>query len=143
MSQAQWQETGRREYGNAGYSAGPQAAARRRHRTGLTARDRKNILVMLIVAGILGIIIIITTAFAATINYQNNQLRNDITALEGDVEALEIDIQSTNNIANIEKRASGDLGMKYAEGGSYVVISSGGGKADDGFAAKLKAVAYN
>ena len=97
---------------------------------------------MLVFAGLLGIIIIITTAFAATINYKNNQLQNDITVLEGEVEALEIEIQSANNIAAIEQKASKDLGMKYAEGRSYVVVSSEEKNENDNFAAKLKNSAY-
>ncbi len=97
---------------------------------------------MLIVAGILGIIIIITTAFSATINYKNNQLQNDITVLEGEVEALEIEIQSANNIAAVEQKAAHDLGMKYAEGSSYVVLSSDEKNGNDNFAAKLRNNAY-
>ena len=142
MSQAQtyrqpniWREE------SAGYRTRP-SRTRRNTRSGLTAKDRQHLLMMLIVAGLLGIIVIITTAFAATINYQNNQLQNDITVLEGEVEALEIDIQSANNIASIEQKASKDLGMKYAEGSSYVVVSSEEKNENDNFAAKLKNNAY-
>ena len=143
MSQAQtfrqydtWHDNGAR------YRTRPRRERRRKTNTGLTANDRQHLLMMLVFAGLLGIIIIITTAFAATINYKNNQLQNDITVLEGEVEALEIEIQSANNIAAIEQKASKDLGMKYAEGSSYVVVSSEEKNENDNFAAKLKNSAY-
>ncbi len=144
MSQAQTyrQQNTYRTRERAGYNARPRTNRRRASESGLTARDRQHLLMMLVVAGLLGIIIIITTAFSATINYKNNQLQNDITVLEGEVEALEIEIQSANNIAAIEQKASKDLGMKYAEGNSYVVLSSEGNSKNDNFAAKLKNNAY-
>lgn len=144
MSQVQTftQQNTYRARERAGYNARPRTKKRRTQSSGLTARDRQHLLMMLIVAGLLGIIIIITTAFSATINYKNNQLQNDITVLEGEVEALEIEIQSANNIAAIEQKASKDLGMKYAEGNSYVVLSSEEKGKNDNFAAKLRDNAY-
>lgn len=143
MSQAQTyrQQNMYRPHERAGYNARPKRA-RRTSSSGLTARDRQHLLMMLIIAGVLGIIIIITTAFSATINYKNNQLQNDITVLEGEVEALEIEIQSANNIAAVEQKAAHDLGMKYAEGSSYVVLSSDEKNGNDNFAAKLRNNAY-
>ena len=143
MSQAQTyrQQNMYRPHERAGYNDRPKRA-RRTSSSGLTARDRQHLLMMLIIAGVLGIIIIITTAFSATINYKNNQLQNDITVLEGEVEALEIEIQSANNIAAVEQKAAHDLGMKYAEGSSYVVLSSDEKNGNDNFAAKLRNNAY-
>ncbi len=144
MSQAQtYRQFNRNTTGErAGYNTRPRTRKHRASSSGLTAKDRQHLLMMLIVAGLLGIIVIITTAFSATINYKNNQLQNDITVLEGEVEALEIAIQSESNIAAVEKKASSDLGMKYAEGNSYVVISSEEKSENDNFAAKLKDNAY-
>jgi cell division protein FtsL len=131
------------EYGfpSGGYNTRPRTA-RQRKRNGLAAKDKKMLLMAVLAAGLIGIMIIISAAFSASINYRNNQLQREISQLEGEVESLEIDIQSSNNIAVIEKSASKDLGMKYADGNNCVTI-----KADKQtgkkFAAKLKADAFN
>jgi cell division protein FtsL len=100
------------------------------------------LLMAVLFAGLIGIMVIISAAYSASINYRNNELQREITQLEGEVEGLEIDIQSSNNIAVIEDSASNELGMKYADGDRCVKINADK-QPDKKFAAKLKTEAFN
>ena len=99
------------------------------------------ILLVILLAGLVGIMVIVSAAYAATINFQNNQIKNEISALEGEVESMQIEIQSANNIAVIEKAASDKIGMVYAEGDKCVTVKSGK-QPEKNFAAKLKEDAF-
>lgn len=123
-------------------SASKSVMAAQRKVTGLSIADKKRILFLIIVAGILGIGIIIAGAYAATINYENNQIRDEINALQGEVESLEIEIHGVNNLAAIESKAK-DMGMVYAQGSKYVVLSEKDVEKKENFAGMLKKEAYN
>lgn len=111
-----------------------------RKKAHMTAKDKKKVILLLIVAGMVCIGIIIAGAYAASINYTNNQLRNDNAALQGEVESLQIEMQSANNIATIESKATKELGMVYPEG-SQLVVLSGDKEPGGNFAANLKKTA--
>lgn len=113
-----------------------------RKKTGMTPADKKKTILLLMICGLICIGIIIAGAYAATINYTNNQLRDSNKALQGEVESLQIEIQSANNIATIEKTATSKLGMVYPEGNNLVVLS-GKQKPDNNFASNLKKDAFN
>ena len=91
----------------------PRVTRQQRKKAEMTARDRGRILMALFVAGIIALGIIIAAAYGAAVNYNNNKLRDSNAALQGEVEMLEIQIQSANNIAEIQSRAEGELGMAY------------------------------
>ena len=93
-------------------------------------------LLLIVVAGIVCLGMIIASAYGASVNYSNNQLRDENIAIRGEVESLEIQIQSANNIASIEKKALAQ-GMIYPEDSQFVVVSSQK-KPEDGFASLLK-----
>ena len=129
-----------REYGYR--QKGPEVKVRKKAKTrapGLTAtvKDKRNILLIMLIVGILFAGIIVAGAYAASINYQNNALIQSNTALQGEVESLQIEIKGANNIANIEKKATKELGMIYPEGKSLVVVSVDQ-KPDKNFAGSLK-----
>ncbi|MGI6722410.1 MAG: cell division protein FtsL [Anaerovoracaceae bacterium] len=115
---------------------------RQHKKTGITATDKKHVLVMMLVVGLIFIGVIIAGAYAATINYQNNQIEKTNSELQGEVESLHIEIKSANNIANIEQKATKKLGMVYPEGKQLVVVS-GNQKPDKNFAGDLKENALN
>lgn len=123
-----------------GYNTRPRTAKRSRNK-GLPAKDKKMILLVILLAGLIGIMVIVSAAYAATINYKNNEIKNEISALEGEVESMQIEIQSANNIAVIEKAAAEKSGMVYAEGDKCVAINSGK-QPEKNFAAKLKEDAF-
>lgn len=98
-------------------------------------------LLLIVIAGIICVGMIVASAYGAAVNYSNNQLRDENIALQGEVESLQIEIQSANNIASIEKKALAQ-GMIYPEGSQFVVVSSQE-KPEDGFASLLKKQAFN
>ena len=86
----------------------------------------------LFVAGIIALGIIIAAAYGAAVNYNNNKLRDSNAALQGEVEMLEIQIQSANNIAEIQSRAEGELGMAYPGVDQLVLLSQTAGESTVG-----------
>ena len=110
----------------------PRVTRQQRTKAEMTARDRGRILMALFDAGILALGIIIAAAYGASVNYNNNKLRDSNAALQGEVEMLEIQIQSANNIAEIQSRAEGELGMAYPAADQLVVLSQTAGGAQVG-----------
>lgn len=99
---------------------------------------------MVVVCGLIAIGIIIAGAYAAAVNYHNNQLREENAALQSEVESLNIELESAANLANIEKKASSQLGMVYPDGDKLVVIEKNPSKqTENNLAANLKKNAFN
>ena len=105
------------------YNVRPHVTRQQRKKAEMTARDRSRILLALFVAGMLALGIIIAAAYGASVNYNNNKLRDSNAALKGEVEMLEIQIQSANNIAEIQERAEAELDMLYPAADQLVVLS--------------------
>lgn len=119
----------------------PRVGRQQRKSAALSAKDRSRMLLLIVIAGIICVGMIVASAYGAAVNYSNNQLRDENIALQGEVESLQIEIQSANNIASIEKKALAQ-GMIYPEGSQFVVVSSQE-KPEDGFASLLKKQAFN
>ena len=119
------------------------AGAGRRSTGVLSAAEKGHILILLVAIGIIGIGVIIAGAYAAMVNYHNNELKEQNAALQSEVQSMEIDLESATNLANIEKKASKELGMVYPDGDSLVVIKkSASASKDTGLAANLKKNAF-
>lgn len=123
----------------AGYRAKTKAKPAR-HK-GLSNKDRKDILKILLIGGLIGIFIITAFSYAAKINYNNNKLRSTNSEIAGEVESLKTELQSANNINDIEEKAKKKLGMVYADGEKYVVLSYEK-QPKKNFAGNLKAQAF-
>lgn len=93
-------------------------------------------------AGIVMIMLIIVTAYAANIRYDINNMIKENNALAGEIENLQAKLYSTNNINYIESRAIGDLGMTYPDSGERIYITEDD-IPEDGFGEVLKEKAYN
>lgn len=92
--------------------------------------------------GITMIMLIIMTAYSASIRYDINSMIKENQALMGEIENLQVKLYSAGNIDYIEGKAVGSLGMIYPSSKSSVHIA-----ADDmpapGFSDVLKENAYN
>ena len=119
----------------------PHTTRQQRKKAEMTARDRSRILLALFVAGMLALGIIIAAAYGASVNYNNNKLRDSNAALKGEVEMLEIQIQSANNIAEIQERAEAELDMLYPSADQLVVLSQTAVAVDIGQALRATASA--
>ncbi|MCB6992196.1 cell division protein FtsL [bacterium 210820-DFI.6.37] len=108
----------------------------------ITAKDKMRLMLLTVVVGILCIGLIITTAFAASIKYDTNQLVKANNTLEAEIENLNVKIYSSNNIEAIEEKASEELGMVYPSSKQIVYLTEEE-KPDKGFADTLRKQAYN
>ena len=123
------------------YDVRPHTTRQQRKKAEMTAKDRSRILLALFVAGMLALGIIIAAAYGASVNYNNNKLRDSNAALKGEVEMLEIQIQSANNIAEIQERAEAELDMLYPAADQLVVLSQTAVAVDIGQALRTTASA--
>ncbi|MEG0291508.1 MAG: hypothetical protein RR495_01710 [Anaerovoracaceae bacterium] len=107
-----------------------------------TAKEKKRILLSLVLIGAILIGSIIMTAFAANLAYHNNQIRKENSVITGDIETLKIEIQSSNNIGIVEEKAIKKLGMINPEGSGFVEVE-GKREASKKLATGLKKRAFN
>lgn len=114
----------------------------KRQKSRITAKDKARLLVLTVIVGVLCIGLIITTAFAASIKYETNQLMEKNHALEAEIENLNVKLYSSSNIEALEKKAVGELGMVYPSSKQRVYLTKGE-KPDDGFAEAMRKQAYN
>lgn len=95
-----------------------------------------------VAAGVIMIMLIIVTAYAANIRYDINSMIKENNTLMGEIENLQAQMYTTNNINYVENKATSELSMAYPETGSKVYITM-----DDvpekGFSDVLKEKAYN
>jgi len=88
----------------------------------MTAKDKARLMVLLIVAGVLCIGLIVATAYAASIQYDINQITAANNSLQMENENLSVQIDSANNIRTIETKAM-KLGMVYPKKSQIVYLT--------------------
>ena len=76
-----------------------------------------------VAAGVIMIMLIIVTAYAANIRYDINSMIKENNTLMGEIENLQAQMYTTNNINYVENKATSELGMAYPETGSKVYIT--------------------
>ena len=95
-----------------------------------------------VAAGVIMIMLIIVTAYAANIRYDINSMIKENNTLMGEIENLQAQMYTTNNINYVENKATSELGMAYPETGSKVYITMDDVQ-EKGFSDVLKEKAYN
>lgn len=103
---------------------------------------RKTALLMVLAIGFAMIMLIIITAYSANIRYDINTVIKENNVIMGEIENLQVKVYSANNIAYLEKKATGDLGMVYPNAKKRVYISSDE-VPEKGFADIIRQKAYN
>lgn len=106
-----------------------------------SSKDKMHILALIIALGVLFVGMIITTAFAATIQYNTNKIIKENNEIQAEIENLEVKLNVATNIEAIEAKAEAQ-GMVYPETGQIVRLSVSE-KAPEGFAQMMKNQAYN
>ena len=89
-----------------------------------------------------GIGLIITTAFAASIKYETNQIIQQNHELEAEIENLNVAVYSESNIEALEEKAMDKQGMVYPSSKQVVYLTEGE-QPKDGFADIMRKQAYN
>lgn len=104
-------------------------------------KDRARLLVLIAAMGVLLVGMIISTAFAATIQYNTNKIIAENHVIQTEIENLEVQLHAATNIEAIETKAAA-LGMVYPETKQVVHISASANP-PEGFAQMMKNQAYN
>ena len=86
----------------------------------MRSQDKKRILTGTVIVGLICIIIVVLTAYSAELRCENNELIDSNEALQGEIDTLNVEIKSANNIEHIEKVATEKLGMVYPKASVYM-----------------------
>lgn len=143
MQAAQWYQY-EESYRKYGFDMEPEQVNKTRMKpakSGIAAKDKKRLLVLTVVFGIIGVAIIIASAFAATLQYQINQLIMENTQISREIEDIDIKLQTANSVTALEEKASEQLGMKYPSTSQIVYVSDITAPKD--FEATVREEAYN
>lgn len=107
----------------------------------LSAKDKSRVLMLTLIAGVLGVCIIISVAFCATLQHQINTLTAANSEIEKEIQEVNVTLQTENSMAALEKKAKNDLGMTYPKSSQIVYINDIVAPGD--FEATAKDEAYN
>lgn len=113
----------------------------------VSAKEKIALFMLTIFIGALGVGLILATAYAANVKYQINGLIKQNAVIEGEIENLNVKIESANRIQHIEYMAINEIGMVYPATDQVIVLdkkmmAEDGEKLKD-FALVLKEQAYN
>ncbi|MEG0830526.1 MAG: hypothetical protein RSD88_06680 [Anaerovoracaceae bacterium] len=108
----------------------------------VSSKDKAKLLIATVLIGVLFIGVVVTTAYAAAVQYSINQTVQQNGILKAEIQALNVKIYSANSIETIENAAMKDLGMIYPKSKQRVYLDKAKTPGDN-FASKLKEKAYN
>ena len=108
----------------------------------ISAKDKTRLIMLIVFLGTLCIGIIVSTAYAAKLQYDINTILNENNILQGEIDNLNVAIKKESNIAIIEEKATSELGMIYPQGSQIVRLGEKKVEGSD-FARTLKEQAYN
>ncbi len=108
----------------------------------ISAKDKARLLMLTVFLGVLCVGIIVSTAYAAKLQYDINTIMNQNDILQGEIDNLNVALKNENNIARIEEKATSELGMVYPYANQIVNLGEKKVEVSD-FAMTLKEQAYN
>ena len=108
----------------------------------ISAKDKTRLIMLIVFLGTLCIGIIVSTAYAAKLQYDINTILNENNILQGEIDNLNVAIKKESNISIIEEKATSELGMIYPQGSQIVRLGEKKVEVSD-FAMTLKEQAYN
>jgi cell division protein FtsL len=108
----------------------------------INAKDKSRLLMLTVLIGVLCIGVILSTAYAASVKVHINTMIKENAVIQGEIENLNVKIESASNIQIVESRAVTELGMVYPTSEQLVFINGTQEKVKD-FALALKEQAYN
>lgn len=103
--------------------------------------DKRILLFTIILIGIIGLGLVVTTAYAANIKYQINETIKQNEMIRGEIENLKVKVNEATNIQTLEIKAQTELGMVYPKTEEFVFIAAEEEPPAD-FAMIIKSVAY-
>lgn len=107
----------------------------------MKSREKKRVIITMIVIGFMLVIMVVLAAFAAEIRHENNTLINKNETLQGEVDTLNVKIKTSNSIEHIESVAKNKYGMVYPTSDQRIYITSKD-KPQGNFATVIRQQAY-
>ena len=146
MAAEKWYEY-QNSYKRYGFDMKPRVEKRetvksRSSNSGINPKDRFRLLLLTVFVGVLCIGLILSTAYAASVKYHINAMIKENAVIQGEIENLNVKIESASNIQIIEAKASAELGMVYP-GAEQLVFIDGDRETAKDFALVLREQAYN
>lgn len=146
MAAEQWYQY-QENYKRYGFDMKPRAEKKERIKPkesalGITAKDKTRLILLTFFIGILCIGLILATAYAASIKFSNNALIKENAVIQGEIENLNVKIESGTNIQILESKAVTELGMVYPNSEQKIYLGEIENDMND-FALVLKEQAYN
>jgi len=120
----------------------PLKAVKKQAVAAVTLAERAKAVLFLLLAGLLCICIIISTAYTAGVKYEVNSIAKVNAGLTGEIENLNVKIKNATNIRSIEEKAINELGMIYPSAEQFVFLTRQT-KPQGDFAMLLMEHAYN
>ncbi|MDR2771386.1 MAG: hypothetical protein LBB57_05065, partial [Clostridiales Family XIII bacterium] len=119
----------------------PKTKPAREKKGAVSVWDKGGMLLILLFAGLLGIGMIIASAWMTSIKYEINRIEKVAAATYAEVEKLSVKIEKGTGISVIELRAIQELGMIYPAAEQVVYIEEEPAPVSD-FAQYIKENAY-
>lgn len=88
----------------------------------ITLGDKVKMIMLVFVAGILGVCVIVSAAYTANVKYEINTIVKENAELMGEIENLNVKIKNATNIRTVEEKASAELGMIYPSSEQFVFL---------------------
>lgn len=106
------------------------------------AKQNSRMFVGVIIAGIMCLMIVVMSAFAANLNQENNQLQKKNDYIQAEVDSLNTKINDASNINKIEKTATEKYGMVHSESQNCITIGDSKSSSKTNLASAIKDEAY-
>lgn len=117
------------------------STARRRTSAGLSSSAIR--LIRAIVVTVLVLFVLVSlSAYAATLQYENNSLQKENAYIQAEIDSLDNQIVEETKVTKIEKTATQKYGMVYPTSENCITISNDK-PTTDSLAATIKSEAYN
>lgn len=87
-------------------------------------RDKMIILLLIFLMGVCGVVLVCLHAYESDINYNIYKLSQQANELNGEIDNLNVDINSYNDLDEIEEYATDNLGMRYPSQDQFVHIGA-------------------
>ena len=106
------------------------------------AKQNSRMLAIVIIAGIMCLMMVVMSAFAANLNQENNQLQKKNDYIQAEVDSLNTKINDASNINKIEKTATEKYGMVHSESQNCITIRDSKSSSKTNLASAIKDEAY-
>lgn len=108
----------------------------------MNGKERKKMIAVIVFFGVICILLVMLSAYAAELKHQNNTIENSNDVLTGEIESLNVEIKTASSVEHIEKVAVKKLGMVYPDSENTVLVTKKD-RPKGNFAAIIRSEAYN